>query len=67
MSVRDEPPNSNSSVGREALRSEVAREETNLRQLEADQDKAKARLRFAPVATHPKRRRERPASIRRPV
>ena len=44
MPIRDEPPNSSSSAGREALQSEVAREETNLRQLEAEQAKAKARL-----------------------
>lgn len=44
MPTRAEPPNSNSSAGRDALQSEVAREETNLRRLEAEQVEAKARL-----------------------
>lgn len=40
----DEPPNSNSRGRRQALEGEIAKEETSLRRLEAEQAEAKARL-----------------------
>lgn len=44
MTTRDEPPNSNSPSRRQAIESEIAREEASLRRIEAEQAEARARL-----------------------
>jgi hypothetical protein len=44
MPTRDGPPSSRASGRREELQSEAAKEEKNLRRLEAEQAEAKARL-----------------------